>query len=96
MKKEAAVREHGTIDFENDAVRVLRFKYGPNDEYMRHEHIEGVLIFLSDHRIRVTYPDGKTVETTAKAGNTLWDTGIKYLPENLSDRPMELMLVEMK
>lgn len=92
----ASTRQHVTIDFENDDVRVLRFKYGPNDKYVKHEHVEGVLIFLSDHRIRFTCSDGKIVETTAKVGDTLWDPRIKYLPENLSDDPLELMLVELK
>ena len=91
-----AVRQNYTVDFENDDVRVLRIKYGPNDKYIEREHTDGVLIFLSDRHIRFTDPDGKIVETNTKAGDTLWAPGIKYLPENLSDGPLELMLVELK
>jgi hypothetical protein len=91
-----AVRQNCTVDFENDDVRVLRIKYGPNDKYIEREHGDGVLIFLSDHHIRFTHPDGKIVESDTKVGDTLWASGTKYLPDNLSDDPLELMLVEFK
>lgn len=88
--------QHYTIDFENDDVRVMRIKYGPREKAFMREYVEGVLVFLTDHHVRFTYPDGKTVETFAKVGDTLWEPGIKYLPENLSDSPLELMLVQQK
>ena len=88
--------QHYTIDFENDDVRVMRIKYGPREKPLIHEYVEGVLVFLTDHHVRFTYPNGKTLETVAKAGDTLWEPGIKYLPENLSDTPLEMMLVEQK
>jgi uncharacterized RmlC-like cupin family protein len=88
--------EHYTVDFENDRVRVVRVKYGPREKSVMHEHAEGALVFLTDHRVKFTYPDGKTEEVTAKAGETMWEAGVTHLPENLSDEPLELVLVELK
>jgi quercetin dioxygenase-like cupin family protein len=85
-----------TVDFENDKVRVVRIRYGPHEQSVMHDHAEGVLVFLTDHHVKFTYPDGKTEEVTAKAGETMWEPGETPLPENLTDEPLELILVELK
>ena len=56
-----------------------------------------VEVFLTDQNVKFTFPDGKTEEITAKAGETNWAPGVKqHLPENIGDKPLELILVEMK
>lgn len=85
-----------TVDFENGKVRVVRIRYGPREQSVMHDHAEGVLVFLTDHHVKFTYPDGKTEEVTAKAGETMWEPGATHLPENLTDEPLELILVELK
>jgi quercetin dioxygenase-like cupin family protein len=87
---------HYKVEFENDQVRVLRITYGPGEKSVMHGHPEGLAVFLTDHHIKCTYPDGKTEELTAKAGQTNWAPAGKHLPENISDKPLELILVEMK
>jgi hypothetical protein len=61
-----------------------------------HEHPASVAVFLTENHGQFTYPDGKTEEFSAKAGEPRWLAGGKHLPENLSDKPFELILVEMK
>ena len=51
---------------------------------------------LTDNHVRFTLPDGKTEESHAKAGETLWLPAGKHPPENLADEPLELILVELK
>ena len=87
---------HYSVDFENDKVRVIRIKYGPNEKSVMHQHREGVAVFLSDNRVRFTFPDGKTEEATARLGETQWGPAIEHLPENLEDKPLEVILVELK
>ena len=88
--------KHYKVEFENDQVRVVRISYGPYEKSVMHEHPAGVAVFLTDESVRFTFPDGKTEELTANAGSTVWIEGGKHLPENLSDEPFELILVEMK
>src|SRR6266404_4735604 len=45
---------------------------------------------------RFTLPGGKTVERRAAAGEAQWTPAETHLPENLSDQPLELILVELK
>ena len=88
---------HYKVEFENEQVRVLRITYGPGEKSVMHEHPDGVLVFLTDQNVKFTLPDGKTEKITAKAGETNWAPGVKqHLPENIGDKPLELILVEIK
>lgn len=88
--------KHYKVEFENDQVRVLRITYGPGEKSVMHEHPEGVVVFLTDISGKFTFPDGKTEETTAKAGQVIWTPGQKHQPENTGDKPFEVIQVELK
>ena len=87
---------HYTVEFENEKVRVLRIKYGPREKSVMHGHPALVGVMLTDGHIRFTYPDGKSEEVTAKAGQVLSFPALDHLPENLADRPFEVIAVELK
>jgi quercetin dioxygenase-like cupin family protein len=88
--------KHYKVEFENDQVRVLRITYGPGEKSVMHEHPNAVAIFLTDINGKFTFPDGTTQENKPTAGMTLWTPAGKHLPENVGDKPFELILVEMK
>ncbi len=88
--------KHYKAEFENDTVRVLRIKLGAKEKSVMHDHPAGVGIFLTDQHVKFTYPDGNTKEIEVKAGETKWLDAFTHLPENLSDKPMEMILVEIK
>ena len=88
--------QHYTVEFENDRVRVIRIKYGPGEKSVMHTHGPHVAIFLTDNTVRMTLPDGTSSEVTGEAGATSWTDANEHLPENLSDKPFELVLVELK
>ena len=88
--------QHYTVEFENDRVRVIRIKYGPGEKSVMHTHGPGVAISLTDNTIRFTSPDGTSSEVTEEAGTAEWGDAQEHLPENLSDEPLEVILVELK
>jgi len=88
--------QHYTVEFENDKVRIIRIKYGPGEKSVMHTHGPHAAIFLTDNTVRMTLPDGTSAEATGEAGATLWSDAGEHLPENLSDKPFELILVELK
>jgi len=55
-----------------------------------------VAVFLNDCEARFTYPDGKTEDVKAKAGQVLYFPALDHLPENLSDKPFEVIGIELK
>ncbi len=88
--------KHYKVEFENDRVRVLRITYGPHEKSVMHAHPASVAVFLTDSSAKFTLPDGKTLSNDFKAGMVQWEVGGKHLPENVSDKPFELILVELK
>jgi quercetin dioxygenase-like cupin family protein len=88
--------KHYKVEFENDQVRVLRIRYGAHEKSIMHEHPANVAVFLTDGTAKFTLPDGHTVSSDVKAGMVKWDAGGKHLPENVGDKPFELILVELK
>jgi quercetin dioxygenase-like cupin family protein len=87
---------HYKVEFENEHVRVLRITYGPNEKSVMHYHPAGVAVFLNDIKGQFTFPDGETVEIDSKAGEAMWTEAGQHLPQNRSDQPFELILVELK
>jgi len=88
--------KHYKVEFENDLVRVLRITYAPGEKSIMHEHPDGVVVFLTDSKSKFTFTDGKIEESTTKAGQVGWSSAIVHLPENTGDKPMEVILIEMK
>jgi quercetin dioxygenase-like cupin family protein len=88
--------QHYKVEFENSRVRVVRAKYGPHEKSVMHSHPDLVAIFLTDGRVKFTYPGGKTEERETKAGTALFTPAVRHLPENITDGDMEVILVELK
>jgi quercetin dioxygenase-like cupin family protein len=87
---------HYKVESENAEVRILRFHYGPHEKSVMHSHPDLVVVYLTDMHIKMTTPDGKSQEQTGKAGQAQWTPAGTHLPENLSDKPAEGILVEFK
>ena len=88
--------KHYTIDAENDRVRVIRARYGPREKSVMHGHPSLVAVFLTSNHGRFTLADGRTEERSWKAGESMIMPAEEHLPENLSDDPLEVILVELK
>lgn len=88
--------KHYKVEFQNDRVRVLRIKYGPNEKSVMHAHPASVAVFLTDGQTKMTLPDGKTSVLNIKAGQSQWSDREQHLPENTGGKPFELILVEFR
>ena len=88
--------QHYTIELENEAVRVLRIGYGPRERSEMHSHPDSVAVFLTDVNARFTFPDGTTEDISGSAGEVVWLPTVTHLPENLGDRPFEVIQIELK
>jgi len=88
---------HYRVEFENDAVRIIRITYGPGEASALHEHADGVVINLTAGNIQFTLPDGTTPATDpAVAGAAFWSAGAEHAARNLGNQPFEAVLVELK
>lgn len=88
--------KHYTVDSQNARVRILRVKYGPHEKSVMHRHPGAVAVFMTDGKMKFTFPDGKTEERDMKAGQAIWTPATRHLPENLTDHDVEVILIEFK
>src|SRR5215469_15539924 len=84
-----------TVEFENDKIRVVRVKYGAKEKSVMHSHPESVSVFLNDCKAKFTYPDGKSENIEAKAGQVMHMEAFEHDPENLGGS-FELIQIELK
>jgi quercetin dioxygenase-like cupin family protein len=83
------------VEFENDQVRVLRWKVGPHEKVPMHEHPALLSIALTGGHTKFTLADGKTKESRTRAGQVTWSAAEKHSSENLGGVG-ELIQVELK
>ena len=88
--------KHHKVEFENDQVRVVRWKIPAGDKTANHNHPYNVNILLTDANAKFTTPDGKSTEMHAKAGAVTWRGPTTHVVENIGTQPMEGILVEPK
>ncbi len=89
--------KHYKVEFENERVRVLRISYGPHEKSVMHGHPPGIVVMLSTCDFRFYLPPNKQQDILGKAGEIIcFEEALEHLPENLSDRPFEAVLVELK
>jgi quercetin dioxygenase-like cupin family protein len=87
---------HHKVEFENEQVRVVRYRIAPGDKTPNHSHPNNVNIPLTDVNAKFTTPDGKTTEVHGKAGAVAWRGAMTHVVENTGDKTIEGILVEPK
>jgi hypothetical protein len=81
---------------DNDRVRVLDVTHKPGVKEPMHSHPAYVSVNLSDTKVRVTTPDGKTVEKVRKAGETTWSEATTHALETLGADGSHVIVIELK
>ena len=91
--------QHYKVEFENQYVRAIRVKIGPHEKLKMHKHPDtyAVVVQLTDQDMRQQHAGAKTTESHFKAGNVRWSPpDVAHADENLSDKPIEIVRVELK
>ena len=90
-------KKHYVLELENDQVRVFRVKVGPHESTPMHEHqLNRINLYLTDAVVRVTSADGKVETATHKAGEIIQGGAGKHSEENMTDKPFEVIVTELK
>jgi len=87
---------HYKVEGENDFVRVIRMKRGPHENAPMHEHPDAVAVYLTVIKEKATDPDGKVRDVNRKAGEVAFNPATKHSEVDLSDKPSEAVLIELK
>ncbi len=87
---------HHKVEFENDQVRVVRYKLAPGEQSARHSHPDSVIVVLTGGSIQNTTDDGNTTSTQPTPGDAFWWPALTHVTRNVGDSPIEGILVEPK
>ena len=95
VTKVAGGETHKVI-LDNDQVRVLDVRIPPGEKVAMHSHPENVVYYISDYKLKVTSPDGKTALREGKAGTAAWYGPLTHAVENVSTTEFHAVQIEIK
>jgi quercetin dioxygenase-like cupin family protein len=84
------------VEVDNAWVHVLRVTQAPHEKSEMHDRPATVVVYLSDLHQRITDAGGKSRELKKKAGDVAFFQAAKDSEENLSNEPLEKIVVELK
>jgi quercetin dioxygenase-like cupin family protein len=82
--------------FENDRVRVLEFISDPGDKEDWHFHPAFVVYVVTGGTLRVTTPDGKSIDDEFKDGDIRYREPRTHSTENIGKTRLHAIIVELK
>ncbi len=86
-----------SVEFENDQVRVVRVKVGPRQKIAEHEHaLPRIVLPLTQVDMAITATDGTRTSLKGNSGDVIFGRPGRHREENTLDKPVELILVELK
>jgi quercetin dioxygenase-like cupin family protein len=85
-----------SVLLENDNVRVLKVSIKPGGKVPMHSHTHNVAYYLSDAKVKITMPDGKTAERELKAGTSSWSEAVTHAVENVGSTELQEIQIELK
>jgi hypothetical protein len=59
-------------------------------------HPASVLYYLTDGKLKITYPDGRTEERNVKAGTSAWSEAVTHAVENVGSHELHEVHTELK
>ena len=84
------------IRFENDRVRVLEATIPPGLKEQVHSHPAYLIYVLEGGKYRNYAADGKVTEGAFQDGEVIYREPLTHAAENIGDKPIHLILVELK
>jgi hypothetical protein len=85
-----------SLIFENSQVRALRLKLGPHESVPAHEYtLSHLTVAMTDLNARMT-SGGATEVLQKNIGDFSWSGASQEKIENLSDQPLETVILELK
>jgi hypothetical protein len=84
------------VEIDNSWVRVIRVTQAPHEKSERHARPASVSIYLTDLHQKVTDAGDKVQDLKKKAGDVAFFEAATTTEENVSDKPLEEIVVELK
>ncbi|WP_433373483.1 cytoplasmic protein [Actinoplanes sp. CA-142083] len=83
------------VAFENERVRVLKYRDKPGDHTRPHAHPDSVMVTLSSFRRRISSGE-RSVEVELGEGEIRWLDAQEHAGENIGDTETVSVFIELK
>jgi mannose-6-phosphate isomerase-like protein (cupin superfamily) len=88
---------HYKTTFENDKTRVVYASFPPGAKIPMHVHNnERVILFLSEHPLKLTLPSGESFNIKEQAGSAYFGGPATHAEENISDIEVNTVFIDLK
>ena len=81
---------------DNEHARVFDVRLKPGEVVGMHSHPASILYYLTDGRLKITYPDGRGEQRTVKAGSAIWSDAVTHAVENVGSDELHEVHTELK
>jgi beta-alanine degradation protein BauB len=82
---------------ENDQVRVLEYRLKPGEKEPMHTHTVGLVYIFGDAKMRTTYPDGRSDETSGGGGGEAhWRVPVTHALQNIGNTEAHALAIDVK
>jgi hypothetical protein len=88
--------ESPKVEMENEWVRVFREAQAPQSKTDMRDHLPTLAVYLSDGQEKLTEGDGKVRVIERKAGEVSYFDSGRYQRQNISDKSLQVVVVELK
>lgn len=85
-----------SLIMENEYVRVLDARFKPGAMAVMHSHPNHVVYVLADGILKLTTPDGKSMNVELKQGQALWMQAGQHAAENIGKVEAHNLAIELK
>jgi quercetin dioxygenase-like cupin family protein len=92
--EQAGVQQN--VEFENEQVRVVRFRFGPHAKIPMHDAPDVIAVALTEGHLRLTFPDGAIQDLRYRPGEASWAPAQRHAGENVGDTPFEFIALQLK
>ena len=92
----AADPKHYKIELDNDRIRVLRLTLKGDETVPVHDDQDALFVCVKECHIRLTRPGGRPQDIHMPAGESRWIYADTRSEKNLSNQPLEMLVIETK
>jgi beta-alanine degradation protein BauB len=81
---------------DNPRVRVMEVTFQPGEKIGRHSHPDHYVYVVSAGKLRISKPDGSSVDADLQAGQVMWIPAETHWAENTGTTVVKLVVNELK
>jgi len=92
----AADPKHYKLELDNEHMSVLRLALKGDETVPVHDDQDALFVCLKECHIRLTRPGGRPQDMHMQAGESRWIYADTRSEKNLSNQPLEMLVIETK